>query len=701
MEPKLSLAQSEVPIIYPNNPKSWMKVASQCIAIANSGGGILRLQLPSDANPTSLFSRFTKKISQLTTALEYTAIEDCQSLIDHIPSHTREFKVAKVSKNAQELILKIYPTLATLTSTIDANNHYAPSPDVAVDSCKQGLFDLLAGIQFSPQPYLMLDSKGAIISLNIASKNLLGIHQDPPYDLTFHDFLLDQSAENSFEKISAYISNRQVWQGTLQLQDTIQQTIPVEISMTPIWHGESTPNRLFVQLKDRRNEIANEQQLKRLAFYDPTTGLANRALLKDRLSMALASQRRQRLYGALLFIDLDHFKQINDVHGHSEGDAVLKKCATRLLKNLRQDDTLARIGGDEFVALLLGFGASFFAAQIQAKAIAEKLLASLDKPLVVNGHQYYIQASIGITLFPKALETAEDLLREADTAMYGAKAAGRNTVLVFESSMYQAVRKRFRIERELREAIRQKQFELYFQPQVDDHHQISSWEVLIRWNHPQQGVVSPMEFISIAEETGQIIPIGDWVLDKTCEILGQCERAGKPVALSANISARQFKDTQFVGNLKKHIRHHQIDANNLTLEMTESLLIEDATATAETMHELAKLGINFSIDDFGTGYSNLKYLRQLPLKELKIDKSFIQNICENNNDAAVVKTMLSLAAHLNLYVVAEGVEEKRQSQFLNKLAKIKMQGYLFGKPIPTSIFLNQWLQNYNKLRDVP
>ncbi|WP_444997251.1 EAL domain-containing protein [Aliikangiella sp. IMCC44359] len=690
MEQKLSKDELILSHSFPTSKATWQKMAEDCIALANHNGGIIQLFIPENTYHKRYFKTFSKNITQFTQGLKYVYLKPNQST------------------SVNQLKLKVYPSSASLISSLPTiNNNLSKhtvisqmekpnTPTIQIQELQQAdiptdLIQLKYGIQHSPYPILMLDKNNKITMANKAFQRLVTANNDDLLNQPITSFLTNKQTKSSFKQIWQYVNTGQVWQGTIDFQGAPRDSIPVELAVTPILNSQNKPESYLLQLKDLRESIATQQQLKQLAFYDPVTNLANRALLKDRLSMALASQRRQNTYGALLFIDLDHFKQINDVHGHSQGDAVLKECAIRLSSILREDDTLARIGGDEFVAILLGFGSSSQSAKIQATSTAEKLLGSMNEPLIVNGYQHYIGASIGVTIFPKGLETAEDLLREADTAMYGAKSAGRNSVLLFESSMFQAVRQRYQIEHELREAIENNQFEIYLQPQVDIDEQIVASEALLRWQHPTNGLILPAKFIPIAEDTGQIVAIGNWVLVKVCEVIADCQQQGKGISIAANVSAHQFREPDFVSTVKHILKTTQASPSLLTLELTESLLLEDTTATAKIMSELAALGINFSIDDFGTGYSNLGYLKKLPLKELKIDQSFIRDICIDPNDAAVVETMLSLAKHLNLQVVAEGVENKEQAEFLNKLARIKMQGYLFSKPQPVTDFLALWL----------
>ena len=423
-----------------------------------------------------------------------------------------------------------------------------------------------------------------------------------------------------------------------------------------------------------------EAEIERLAYHDALTGLPNRDLFIDRLSQALAVAQRNRRCGAVLFVDLDQFKRINDVHGHAMGDAVLKKVARRLEYYLREEDTVARLGGDEFVILLPDLAASLDDAGSLVMAVAEKIRSALEHPIVIDNQEYITGASIGITLFPKDSESSEDLMREADTAMYRAKELGRNALAYFEPTMQEAVAERYALDRELREAVRDRSLELHLQSQVNASGQVIGAEVLVRWRHPQRGMVMPSSFIPLAEESGLIVPLGEWVLREACMLIARLDSEGRGLRIAVNVSPRQFHQADFVQRVKDILAATGADPSYLTLEITENLLIEHASESVARMIELASLGLRFAVDDFGTGYSSLAYLKRLPLSELKIDKSFVQDIPHDPNDVALVETILSMASHLQFEVVAEGVENEAQFTFLRQQGCERFQGYYFQRP---------------------
>jgi diguanylate cyclase (GGDEF)-like protein/PAS domain S-box-containing protein len=429
-----------------------------------------------------------------------------------------------------------------------------------------------------------------------------------------------------------------------------------------------------------------EQNIQRLAYFDGLTGLPNRTLLMDRIDTALAQAGRDGHFGALLFIDLDNFKQINDARGHAVGDALLQTVAQRLASVVGEGDTVARLGGDEFVVLMTAVAAQAQAVARTALALAEKVRGALSLPLDVHGQVYNSGASIGVALLRGAPQSTHDLLREADTAMYRAKKGGRDRVALFEPMMQTDVEMRLALEHDLAQAISLQQLSVFVQTQVDQRGRPAGAEFLLRWRHPLRGFVPPSEFIPIAEDTGMILPLGAWILEQACVTLARLGELGNTLPLSINVSPRQFRQADFVRQVKAVLRKTGAPPSRLIFEVTEGLLIDDLEETIGRMTELAAVGIRFSIDDFGTGYSSLAYLNRLPLHELKIDRSFVHNIPDNLTDAAIVKMILSMAGHLGLRVVAEGVETQTQADFLVASGCPLLQGYLFARPVP----LEEW-----------
>jgi diguanylate cyclase (GGDEF)-like protein/PAS domain S-box-containing protein len=434
-----------------------------------------------------------------------------------------------------------------------------------------------------------------------------------------------------------------------------------------------------------------EAEIQRLAYHDDLTGLPNRALFLDRLGQALSVARRVGHYGAVIFVDLDQFKRINDVHGHAVGDALLEEVARRLTLYLREADTVARLGGDEFVVLLPELARTAEDAANLAMTVAEKLRAALATPVSVGMQEFNTGASLGITVFPKGEEGVDDLMREADVAMYRAKERGRNQVVYFEPAMQAAVTQRYVLEQALREAVHGQGLQLYLQSQVDGDGRVLGAEALVRWQHPQHGLIPPTSFIPLAEESGLIVPLGEWILRESCRLIARLDALGHGLRIAVNVSPRQFREPDFPQRVRHILIETGADPTHLMLEITENLLVDRPHEAVARMTELATLGIRFAIDDFGTGYSSLAYLKRLPLFELKIDKGFVQDVPQDANDVALVETILSMARHLQLEVVAEGVETREQLEFLVSRGCQRFQGYYWQHPLP----LEDWVASFS------
>ena len=433
---------------------------------------------------------------------------------------------------------------------------------------------------------------------------------------------------------------------------------------------------------------AAEDEIWRLAFYDPLTRLPNRRLLIDRLHHALAAASRTQRHGALLFIDLDNFKTINDTLGHDAGDQLLQQAAERLSGCLRAEDTVARQGGDEFVIMLSGLSAVEGEAALQAKLVGENILAALNRPYQFPGHVYHNTASIGATLFDGHLSSADEVLRRADLAMYHAKVAGRNALRFFEPGMHAFVTYRAELETAMRQGLQQGQFVLYYQAQIDDIGCVSGAEALVRWQHPVRGLVSPAEFIPAAEENGLILPLGRWVLETACAqlVAWSARPATAHLNLAVNVSARQFLQADFVTQVVAVLDRTGANARKLKLELTESMLVNNVDEIIAKMSALRALGVAIALDDFGIGYSSLSYLKRMPLDQLKIDQSFVRDVLTEPTDAAIVLTIIALAQSLGLSVVAEGVETEAQRAFLASHGCGAYQGYLHSRPLPLELF---------------
>lgn len=465
-----------------------------------------------------------------------------------------------------------------------------------------------------------------------------------------------------------------------------------QLHIAPVRNDAGTITHFIGAQKDVSSYVAANARIDQLAFYDALTELPNRRLFLDRLANCVSIAQRNNVFGAVVFIDLDNFKNLNDAEGHEIGDELLREMAQRLRQALRQEDTVSRLGGDEFVLLLPALSDdSDISAHMVQTAIA-RIQKTICEPVVIGTLQHQIAASIGVTLFPKGAESASDLLKQADTAMYRAKAAGRNSVCYFEPTMQAAVSARLNIEHDLRDAMERQDFRMFLQGQVDATGTVIGAEALIRWHNKEGGLISPMAFIPVAEDTGLIVPMGEWMLRQACRAIKQLEDAGRPIRIAVNVSPRQFRKTDFRDRVAEILRETGANGNLLTLEITEAVVFDNLNEAISKMRELKKLGVHFSIDDFGTGYSSLAYLKKLPLTELKIDKSFIQDAPTDMNDASLVEAILAVASHHGLQVVAEGVETPQHVEFLKERGCPLFQGYYFGRPVPGEEFVNQLLK---------
>jgi diguanylate cyclase (GGDEF)-like protein len=447
--------------------------------------------------------------------------------------------------------------------------------------------------------------------------------------------------------------------------------------------GMSNGHDLLREVTSRK-----QQYLFNLAHFDQLTSLPNRTLLLDRVNQAIALSNRVPCGISLLFIDLDHFKTVNDTLGHDMGDLLLQQIAQRLSTCIRKGDTLARLGGDEFVVLLEDLGIAASEAREHVEIVGIKIQATLSHPFHLIDQKYSITSSIGIAQFNSQQQSAFDLLKQADIAMYQAKKTGRNNLCFFDPEMQDELSAQSSLKVALSHALEEQQFHLFYQLQVDRHQRPFGAEALIRWIHPELGMISPAQFIPIAEESGLILPIGHWVLDAACTQIKEWQQnvVTRGLVLAVNVSIKQLRQRDFVTQVQTIVQRHAINPALLKLEITESMLVENIEETIATMYALKALGIQFSLDDFGTGYSSLQYLKRLPLSQLKIDQSFVRDIATDSNDKAIVRTIIAMARNLNLDVIAEGVETEEQQQLLLSKDCTHFQGYLFSKPVPIEQF---------------
>jgi PAS domain S-box-containing protein len=557
---------------------------------------------------------------------------------------------------------------------------------------------------------LLMDSEGKISYWNPAAEKIFGYTTDEALGKNLHLFLSPPRYHEDFRK--GFEKFKKTGKGpavgnTLEFSAIKKDgtEFPIEVSTSAIQiNGKWCSVGIVRDISDRKR---SEEQITHIAYHDMITDLPNRHFLKDRLQQALASAKQHNRMVAILFLDLDNFKRINDTFGHDVGDTLLKGVADRLSKYVRKcdfiarvgqndSDTVARLGGDEFTLLLTEVN-----NMQSASKVAQRILDLFNHPFIVADSEMFITTSIGIALYPNDGEDVDTLLKNADRAMYHAKDQGRNNFQFYTESMNVVTLERIALENGLRRALDRKELQVYYQPQLDIvSGKIIGAEALLRWLHPEKGLLSPATFIPIAEETGLIVPIGEWVLQKACEQNKAWQDAGfAPIYVTVNISSAQFKQKTFLETVARILQKTRLDPKCLELELTESILIESTDMAIITLNDLKNMGIRLSIDDFGTGYSSLSYLKKFPIDILKIDRSFVRNVSTDADDRAIINAIIAMAHTLNLKVIAEGVENEQQLAFLHEHGSDGIQGYLFSPPIPSDL-LTQYMKEGKCLNNV-
>ncbi|MDP3059276.1 MAG: EAL domain-containing protein [Methylotenera sp.] len=547
----------------------------------------------------------------------------------------------------------------------------------------------IAATAFESQEGMMVtNSKNVILRVNHAFTQITGYSAEDVIGKTPKLLSSGQQDKHFYAAMWESIKYTGVWEGEIWNRRKSGEVYPEHLSITAVKDEDGIVTNYVATLTDITLSKAASDEIQNLAFYDPLTQLPNRRLLIDRLKQALAASARSGQRGAILFLDLDHFKALNDTLGHDVGDLLLKQVSQRLVNSVREGDTVARFGGDEFVVLLEDLSDQTLEAAKQTETIAEKIIAALNQPYLLGAHEHHSTPSMGASVFNDHAAEVDTILKQADIAMYQAKDSGRNTLRFFDPKMQEVISSRANLEHELRKAIEQQQFELYYQIQVDNTNSAIGAEALIRWHHPERGMISPYDFITLAEETGLIIPIGRWVLESACAQLKLWKQnpLTRDLMLSINVSAKQFFQSDFVELVQATLLQHEVDPKRFKIELTETMLVENIHDIIIKMDKLSKIGIRFSLDDFGTGYSSLQYLKKLPLNQLKIDQSFVRDIVTDASDRAIVRTIIIMAHSLDINVIAEGVETAEQKQYLLDNDCKHYQGYLFSKPIPIDEF---------------
>ena len=608
----------------------------------------------------------------------------------------------KVARHLHDLAMNVVAIdPGNLNARVSLNRRhtstYRDELDILVESFNHFLADrkkaaeqlLIAATAFESQEAMMVtDTNGIVLRINKAFAETTGYSPEEIVGQTPRLLRSGRHDEAFYRQMWESINLTGAWQGEIWDRHKSGNQYLKWLTISAVRNAEGGITHYIGTHYDLTERKKAEERINALAFYDQLTNLPNRILLVEHLNRSMAASLRSGSHGALLFIDLDNFKTLNDTQGHEMGDLLLKQVADRLKQCVRGEDTVARQGGDEFVVLLSDLGTGEPEAASTAESIAEKILEQLNLPYQIGHFSHHSTASIGVTLFSGNQSSVDDLMKQADLAMYRAKGAGRNIVRFFDPAMEAIVKVRAELEDDLRQAIDKKQFLLHYQPQVVDDGRITGAEVLVRWQHPLRGMISPADFIPLAEDTDLILPLGQWVLETACRKLALWSTRPETAALNiaVNVSAKQFRQPGFVDQVLAAVKQSSADPRRLKLELTESLLVDNIEEIIEKMHRLKAKGIGFSLDDFGTGYSSLSYLKRLPLDQLKIDQSFVRDVLSDPNDAAIAKTIVTLGQSLGLAVIAEGVETQAQRDFLANAGCYAYQGYFFSKPLPEELF---------------
>lgn len=583
--------------------------------------------------------------------------------------------------------------LDTLLSTTQRATFRVSMSDISELKAIQAELRIAATAFASPQAMVVTDSAGVILRVNEAFTNLTGfdardlIGQKPSY------WRSGRQDSAFYEQLWAALQSEARWQGVIWNRHKNGKLYAEWVTIAAIADPEQGVSHYLGSFSEITKNREAEAEIHRLAYYDALTHLPNRRLLHDRITQDQLSSSRSGRYGALLFLDLDNFKRLNDSRGHHVGDCLLIEAAVRIQSCLREGDTVARMGGDEFVVVLDGLSTDAREAAIQAGQVGEKIRLALARPYDLPGAAFHSSASIGATLFLGHDESCEILLKHADMAMYMAKSAGRNGLRFFDMAMQTTIDERATLESDLRSALESGQFRLYYQVQVDAEQQVIGVEALLRWLHPLRGTVTPGDFIAMAEDSGLILPIGQWVLDEACAQLASWAKSqsSKDLVLSINVSARQFREQGFVRAVQQALERHRVPRGRLKIELTESLMMDDINESIRRMLGLKELGVGIAMDDFGTGYSSLARLKRLPLDQLKIDRAFVHDLASADDAEAIVHAIIEMGRALGLQVVAEGVETQAQLDSLHRHGCDAFQGYLLGRPVDAGEFDAQML----------
>jgi len=561
----------------------------------------------------------------------------------------------------------------------------AQNAALAIENKELGI---IASIFHSQEGMLITDANLSIVQVNQSFTDITGYLLEEVLDKKPNILNSGRHDQAFYKQMWQSLNCHGKWEGKIWNRRKNGEVYSQYLSIAVVTDNSGNVTNYVATMNEITKGRAAKDKFANLSYYDPLTQLPNRRLFFDRFVQEIEAMSGNRRRAALLMIDLDHFKNLNDTLGHHLGDLLIEQLATRLVPCIRKKDLVARFGGDEFFILITNLTGTKIECASRAQEFATKVMTTFDTPFQLDKHHYSITASIGVTILGGEKTSTDMVLKQADIAMYQAKTKGRNRICFFEEKMQDDINQYVQLEREIRNAIELSQFELFFQVQVDDKQKPLGAEALIRWNHPALGLVAPGYFIEIAEENGLIVPIGQWVLEAACKQLKAWEVIPqmRGLTLAVNISSKQFQEKDFVSNIKYIVKQHGIDPALLKLELTETAFYENIEILISSMNKLNAIGIQFELDDFGTGYSSLQYLKRLPIEQLKIDHSFVRDIEFNKNDQQIVRTIISMTQNLDLKVIAEGVETENQMQILLDDGCHRFQGYYFGKPLPAIAF---------------
>lgn len=683
---ELRLEKALLRTIIENSPDAMTLKDSKGVYLACNAAAEQLLGLPSE----QILGKTDRELFQDKDYLDLAHANDQQA---QRTGHRQRYEAAVTTPDGATLELEV---LKVLVHDIDGASVGVLTTARDITERRRDERELrIAAVAFeSHDGQIITNGNGIIERVNAAFTRITGFSADEVIGKTSECLRSGMHSQAFYDDITAALQRDRHWHGEVINQHRDGHLYSARLSISAVSDVQGRTMRYIGNLQDITAEKEALKQAEHLKLFDALTDLPNRMLMEDRIRHALDNSCELREYGAIMMLDLDFFRQVNDSLGHACGDLVLIEVARRVRSVIREGDTLCRFSGDSFVLLAENLGLNRHTVASQAQQLAEAIRQAVKAPMTVHGHRLICTVSVGVTLYFDHETNSDALLRQAELAMYKSKSRGRNMCYFFEDAMQIEIDERRKLKEELGEAIDQQQFVLHYQIQVDAQGHPIGAEALLRWNHPQKGIVSPAKFIPLAEETGLIEPIGRWAMATACRQLADWAQHDtlRHLTIAVNVSPRQFKSERFVKDILKEVRQSGVSANQLKLEVTESLAIDDFEDSIAKLDALRTLGFQIALDDFGTGNSSLNYLTKLPLTQLKIDKSFVDNLPASHRDAMVVQTIIAMSRGLELHVIAEGVENEAQRDFLATLGCEAFQGYLFGRPLPVNEFMEAALR---------